>query len=132
MAASDLDGPRWNRRRADADRAFDLFVKTYEAKYPGAASCLAKDRDVLLSFYDFPAQHWQHIRTTNPIESVFATVRLRTKRTKGCGTRIACLTMVFKLMECASRNWRALNGSPLIADVLDGVSFVDGIKQRAA
>ena len=118
--------------RADADRAFDLFVKTYEAKYPGAASCLAKDRDVLLSFYDFPAQHWQHIRTTNPIESVFATVRLRTKRTKGCGTRIACLTMVFKLMECASRNWRALNGSPLIADVLEGVSFVDGIKQRAA
>ena len=107
-------------------------MKTYEAKYPGAASCLAKDRDVLLSFYDFPAQHWQHIRTTNPIESVFATVRLRTKRTKGCGTRIACLTMVFKLMECASRNWRALNGSPLITDVLDGVRFVDGIKQRAA
>ena len=120
------------RSRADADRAFDLFVKTYEAKYPGAASCLAKDRDVLLSFYDFPAQHWQHIRTTNPIESVFATVRLRTKRTKGCGTRIACLTMVFKLMECASRNWRALNASPLIADVLEGVSFVDGIKKQAA
>jgi putative transposase len=118
--------------RADAERAFDLFIETYEAKYPGAAECLAKDRDVLLTFYDFPAEHWLHIRTTNAIESVFATVRLRTKRTKGCGTRLACLTMVFKLMECASKNWRALNGSPLIVDVLDGVSFVDGVKQRAA
>lgn len=118
--------------RADAERSFGLFIETYETKYPNAAACLAKDRDVLLTFYDFPAEHWLHIRTTNAIESVFATVRLRTKRTKGCGTRLACLTMVFKLMECASKNWRALNGSPLIADVLDGVSFVDGVKQRAA
>lgn len=118
--------------RADAERSFDVFVETYEAKYPKAAARMAKDREVLLTFYDFPAEHWLHIRTTNAIESVFATVRLRTKRTKGSGTRVACLTMVFKLIECASKNWRALNGSPLIAEVLDGVQFTDGIKQRAA
>ncbi len=118
--------------KRDAERAFEVFVETYESKYPKAAACLAKDREVLLTFYDFPAEHWVHVRTTNPIESVFATVRLRTKRTKGSGTCVACLTMVFKLMECASKRWRALNGSPLIADVLDGVRFTDGIKQRAA
>jgi putative transposase len=118
--------------RADADKAFDLFVRTYEAKYPKATECLTKDRRVLLSFYDFPAEHWLHLRTTNVIESVFATVRLRTEKTKGSGTRVACLTMVFKLMESASRRWRALNGSPLLADVLKGVVFVDGIKQEGA
>ena len=99
--------------RAAAEKAFDLFVETYEAKYPKATECLAKDRDVLLTFYDFPAEHWVHIRTTNPIESVFATVRLRHAKTKGNGSRTACLTMVFKLMESASKSWRALNGSPL-------------------
>ena len=94
-----------------AHEAFDLFVKTYEAKYPKAVECLAKDREALLTFYDFPAEHWIHLRTTNPIESTFATVRLRTKRTKGCGSRMACLTMVYKLMQSASKKWRLLNGS---------------------
>jgi len=85
-----------------------------------------------LVFYDFPAEHWVHLRTTNVIESVFATVRLRTEKTKGSGTRVACLTMVFKLMESASRRWRSLNGSPLLAEVLKGVVFVDGVKQEGA
>ena len=97
-----------------------------------AAECLAKDRDVLLTFYDFPAEHWVHIRTTNPIESTFATVRLRTRRTKGCGSRIACLTMVFRLAQCAEQHWRALNGSKLFLDVIRGVKFVDGEKKEAA
>jgi len=111
-----------------ANEAFDLFVKTYEAKYPKAVECLVKDRDVLLTFYDFPAEHWGHLRTTNPIESTFATVRLRTKRTKGSGSRTACLTMVFKLMESASKKWRLLNGSQLLPNVIQGVPFVDGIR----
>src|SRR5215468_9398810 len=118
--------------RAEADKAFDLFLRTYEAKYPKATECLAKDRAELLAFYDFPAEHWLHLRTTNVIESVFATVRLRTEKTKGSGTRVACLTMVFKLIESAARRWRALNGSPLLAEVLKGVVFVDGIKQEDA
>lgn len=116
--------------RADADRAFDLFVTTYEAKYPKATGCLAKDRDVLLTFYDFPAEHWIHLRTTNPIESTFATVRLRHRRTKGNGSRTACLTMVFKLMQSASKRWRLLNGSQLLPDVIAGVQFIDGIKHQ--
>ena len=99
------------KARADAEKAFDLFVATYEAQYPKATECLAKDCGALLAFYDFPAEHWRHIRTTNPIESTYATVRLRTVKTKGSGSRVACLTMVFKLMESASRSWRALNGS---------------------
>ena len=118
--------------RAAAMKAFDLFVATYEAKYPKATDCLSKDRDVLLTFYDFPAEHWLHIRTTNPIESVFATVRLRHSKTKGNGTRTACLTMVFKLMESASKKWRALNKSSLIQEMIAGAVFVDGIKQIAA
>jgi putative transposase len=113
--------------RVHANRAFDLFKKTYEAKYPKAVECLTKDRDVLLAFYDFPAEHWIHLRTTNPIESTFATVRLRTKRTKGCGSRIACLTMVYKLMQSASKKWRLLNGTQVLAEVLRGTIFIDGI-----
>ena len=85
-----------------------------------------------MTFYDFPAEHWLHLRTTNAIESVFATVRLRTEKTKGSGTRVACLTMVFKLMESASKRWRGLNGSSLLADVIKGAVFVDGIKQDDA
>jgi putative transposase len=118
--------------RAKAEQAFDLFVKTFEAKYPKATECLSKDRDVLLTFYDFPAEHWRHIRTTNPIESVFSTVRLRHDKTKGSGTRTACLTMVFKLMESASKKWRALNGSALLPEVVKGTVFVDGVKQKPA
>jgi transposase-like protein len=113
--------------REHANQAFDLFRKTYEAKYPKAVECLTKDREVLLAFYDFPAEHWIHLRTTNPIESTFATVRLRTKRTKGCGSRIACLTMVYKLMQSASKRWRLLNGTQVLVEVLRGTIFVDGI-----
>ena len=118
--------------RADAEKAFDQFVATYEAKYPQATECLSKDREVLLSFYDFPAEHWRHIRTTNPIESTFATVRLRTVKTKGSGSRMACLTMVFKLMESASGRWRSLNGSERLQAVLSGAKFVDGIEVKDA
>jgi len=118
--------------RSEGDKAFDAFVEMFEAKYPKAAACLNKDREVLLTFYDFPAEHWAHIRTTNPIESTFATVRLRHRRTKGSGSRVACLTMVFKLMESASKKWRALNGSTLVADVFAGVQFADGVKKTAA
>ena len=118
--------------REKAVKAFDLFVKTYEAKYPKATECLVKDRDELLSFYDFPAEHWVHIRTTNPIESTFSTVRLRHNKTKGSGSRTACLTMVFKLMESASKKWRALNGSELIKEMIAGAVFVDGVKKPQA
>ena len=118
--------------RADADEAFDLFVTTFEAKYPKAAECLTKDRYVLLAFYDFHAEHWIHLRTTNPIESTFATVRLRHRRTKGSGSRTACLTMVFKLALSAEKRWRLLNGSALLPEVIRGVRFVDGIKELAA
>jgi len=118
--------------KADAEKAFDLFIATWQAKYPKAAECLAKDRDVLLTFYDFPAEHWMHIRTTNPIESTFATVRLRTNKTKGCGSRTATLTMTFKLTQSAEQHWRALNGSSLLPDVIKGIQFVDGEKKNAA
>ena len=118
--------------RMAAHEAFDLFVNTYEAKYPQAIVCLTKDRDVLLTFYDFPAEHWGHIRTTNPIESTFATVRLRHKKTKGNGSRRACLAMVFKLCQSAEKRWRRLNGHAFIQDVIVGVTFVDGMKQQAA
>lgn len=118
--------------KAEAEKAFDLFVATYRAKYGKATECLAKDREELLAFYDFPAEHWVHLRTTNPIESTFATVRLRTAKTKGSGSRSACLTMVFKLMESASKSWRLLNGSPLLPKVIAGVRFVDGVEQTEA
>ena len=112
--------------RADAERAFDQFIALYEPKYSAAAECLKKDRDVLLAFYDFPAEHWIHLRTTNPIESTFATVRLRHRRTKGNGSRAACLAMVFKLCQSAARKWRTLNGAKLLPDVIAGVRFIDG------
>jgi transposase-like protein len=118
--------------RAEADKACDLFLATYQAKYPKATECLAKDRSVLLTFYDFPAEHWIHLRTTNPIESTFATVRLRHRRTKGNGSRTACLTMVFKLLQSASQKWRLLNGSQLLPDVIAGVQFINGLKPQTA
>ena len=117
--------------RTEADKAFDLFVAKYEAKYPKATACLLKDRDELLAFYDFPAEHWKHLRTTNPIESTFATVRLRTKRTKGSGSRVACLAMVFKLAQAAERKWRKLDGHRLLGDIIRGVQFKDGTKVAA-
>jgi putative transposase len=118
--------------REEAYKAFDLFVQTYQAKYPRAADCLLKDREQLLVFYDLPAEHWSHLRTTNPIESTFATVCLRTYRTKGPGSREAGLAMVFKLAEHAQKRWRKLNGSPLLEDVIADVQFVDGIRKQAA
>jgi len=118
--------------KAEAEKAFDLFLASYRAKYPKATECLAKDRNALLTFYDFPAEHWAHIRTTNPIESTFATVRLRTKKTKGCGSRIACLTMVFKLAKCAEKNWRRLRGYKLLGKIIEGIKFVDGIIEDVA
>jgi len=118
--------------REEAYEAFELFLATFRGKYPGAVACLEKDRDALLAFYDCPAEHWIHLRTTNPIESTFATVRLRTAKTKGCGSRIACLTMVFKLALSAQRKWRTLNGATLLADVIEGVVFEDGVKKEAA
>jgi transposase-like protein len=117
--------------RDQAHQAFDAFVEAYEAKYPKATECLDKDREELLVFYDFPAEHWIHLRTTNPIESTFATVKLRTRKTKGAGSRLACLTMVFKLAQSAEKKWRVLNGAKLIPDVMQGVCFVDGLKQAA-
>jgi len=118
--------------RKDAESAFDAFARLYRAKYPKAVECLEKDRSELLAFYDFPAEHWCHIRTTNPIESAFATVRLRTKKTKGCGTREATLMMVFKLAQSASKRWKKLRGSELLAEVIKSVRFIDGIKENAA
>ena len=112
--------------RKAALAAYDQFIASYQAKYPKATECLEKDKGWLFTFYDFPAQHWSHLRTTNPIESTFAMVRLRTQRTKGCGSRIATLTMVFKLATQAQQHWRRLNGSELIPKVVTGVIFVDG------
>lgn len=109
-----------------AEKAFDFFVKTYEDKYPKATSCLEKDRDVLLSFYDFPATHWQSIRTTNPIESSFGTIRHRTKKCKGCLSRDGMLHMLFKLGMCAEKKWRRLRGFNHLANVIEGVKFRNG------
>jgi transposase-like protein len=117
-------------KRTDAEQAFDLFLETYQAKYPKATECLSKDRTELLTFYDFPAEHWIHVRTTNPIESTFATVRLRHRKTKGNGSRTACLAMVFKLMQSAEKKWRLLNGAKLLPDVIQGIKFEDGIKSQ--
>ena len=117
--------------RVDAEQAFDNFLATYEAKYPKATECLAKDRDTLLTFYDFPAEHWQHLRTTNPIESTFATVRLRTMKTRGCVSRAGLLAMVFKLVKTAEQNWRVLKGHALLAQVIEGVKFKDGLQEGA-
>jgi putative transposase len=107
-------------------KAYDKFIELYSAKYPKATGCLEKDIDQLFTFYDFPAIHWQHIRTTNPIESTFATVRLRTKRTKGCGSVGATLTMVFKLAREAEKRWRKLRGYKMVFYVMAGEKFIDG------
>ena len=118
--------------RADAEKAFAVFLEKYGAKYPKATECLAKDRTELLAFYDFPAEHWTHIRTSNPIESTFATVRLRHRRTKGSGSRDACLAMVYKLVEHAQDHWRRLNGHQRIPELLAGRRFRDGIIETAS
>lgn len=117
--------------RDDAIKAFDRFLMTYGTKWPGATTCLEKDRSRLLAFYDFPAEHWQHLRTSNPIESTFATVRLRTYRTKGPGSRAAGLAMAFKLARKAESRWRKLNGSEKLQELIDGIVFVDGLRKAA-
>jgi transposase-like protein len=111
----------------EVNQAFERFTNLYRIKYGKAVCCLEKDRDELLAFYDFPAEHWVHLRTTNPIESTFATVRLRHRRTKGNGSRQASLTMVFMLVRQAERHWRRLNGQAQIIQVLEGKTFKDGI-----
>ena len=117
----------------DAVAALDEFNVLYAPKYPKAWECLNKDKDVLLGFYDFPAQHWQHIRSTNPIESTFATVRHRTKRTKGNATRNATLAMVFQLCRQAERHWRRINGYELILKLyMPEIRFVDGLEKKVA
>jgi transposase-like protein len=114
--------------KAQALVAFEQFVAAFGAKYPKAVECLVKDRETLLAFYDFPAEHWIHIRTSNAIESTFATVRHRTDRTKGCLTRDGMLAMIFKLGMSAEKNWRRLRGFEWLAKVIDGVTFRDGIE----
>ena len=116
-------------------KAYDEFISHYSAKYPGATKCLEKDKEQMFNFYDFPAEHWQHIRTTNPIESTFAMVRHRSRQTKGCGSRIATLTMVYKLGTMAEKSWRKLKGFKLLSKVIAGVKFKDGeeiVKKQVA
>ncbi len=118
--------------KADAETALKHFLEKYGAKYPKATECLRKDRDELLAFYDFPAEHWGHLRTTNPIESTFATIRLRHRKTKGNGTRRASLAMMFKLAQSAAKKWRRLRSHEKITLVIEGRSFKDGIMQESA
>jgi putative transposase len=114
--------------KKDALAAFDAFVETWAVKYDKAAECLIKDRDELLAFYDFPAEHWKHLRTTNVIESAFATIRHRTVRSKGCLSNKTALAMIFKLAEAAEKSWRRLDGHNLLSKIILGVKFVDGIE----
>mgnify|MGYP002716762288 CR=1 FL=1 len=118
--------------KAEASAAFDFFVETYRVKYDKAVAKLVKDRAELLTFYDFPAEQWKHIRTSNPIESTFATVRHRTKRTKGCLSRKTGLAMAFKLMMSAQRKWRKLDGQNRLPEIIQGVEFRDGLRQLQA
>jgi putative transposase len=131
-AKADLHQIWMAETRELAYQAFDTFLAKYQAKYPDACDCLRKDREELLTFYDFPAEHWIHLRTTNPIESTFATIRLRHRRTKGSGTRKASLTMMFKLAQAAQKRWQRLHGSEHLPLVLEGRVFVDGVLQDAA
>ena len=114
--------------RAAAEHAFDDFLARYEDKYPKATDCLARDRDELLAFYDFPAAHWTHVRTTNVIESAFATIRHRSSRAKGCVTRQSMLSMIYKMGMSAEKSWRRLRGFRQLAKVIEGVTFNDGIE----
>ena len=121
----------WHAENKDeAERLFSDFIKVYGAKYPKVEQCLVKDRDALLTFYDFPAEHWRHIRTTNPIESTFATVRLRTAKVRGCFSANTVITMAFKLCQCAQERWIRLHRPERLAEVIRGVKFVNGIKEN--
>ena len=127
-AKDDLHAIWMAASRAEAEKAMNGFAAKYDAKYPKAVACLVKDRQALLAFYDFPAEHWQHLRTTNPIESVFATVRHRTVRTKGCLSHKTSMMMVFKLVTAAAKSWRRLRGRNQLPKVIEGVRFTDGIE----
>jgi transposase-like protein len=116
----------------EAEKNFDVFVDLYGAKYPKATECLEKDRDKLLNFYSYPAEHWKHIRTTNPIESTFATVRLRTKKVRNCFSSQTVVTMAFQLCRCAEKRWQKINAVKKLAKVIEGVQFVDGVERIAA
>src|SRR5215467_2999043 len=118
----------WPRPKTDALAAFDAFVETWGVKYDKAVECLIKDRDALLGFYDFPAEHWKHLRTTNVIESSFATVRHRTVRSKGCLSNKTALAMIFKLAEAVEKRWRRLNGHNQLPKIILGIKFTDGIE----
>ena len=118
--------------REEADKSFDHFIEVYERKYHKAVECLRKDREVLLTFYDFPAEHWRHIRTTNPIESTFATVRLRTDKVRSCFSSKTVLTMAFQLCRCAERRWQKINGINQLSKIMAGQKFIDGIEEDAA
>lgn len=117
--------------KTEAETAFDAFIASYKVKYDKAAECLRKDRDALLAFYDFPAEHWKHLRTTNPIESTFATVRHRTIRAKGCLSNTTALAMVFKLVDGAQKSWRRLDGHAQLPKIILGVKFADGLEVTA-
>ena len=114
--------------RASAEVAIDVFAEKYAAKYDKAVECLTKDRNTMLALYDFPAEHWDHLRTTNPIESVFATVRHRTVRTKGSLSSTTARLMVFKLLGAASKTWRRLKGTNQLPKIIAGVRFENGIE----
>ena len=116
--------------KEEAEKAFDRFLDRFGGKYPKAAECLRKDREDLLAFYDFPAVHWIHIRTTNPIESTFSTVRLRTRKTRNCGSRETTLAMVFKLIQSAEKRWKRIKGFDLIGEVIEGIVFKDGVRDK--
>jgi transposase-like protein len=131
-AKADLQDIWMAETKKEATAAFDLFVETYGVKYEKAVGKLIKDRDELLAFYDFPAEHWKHIRTTNPIESIFATVRNRTRKTRGCLNRKTALAMVFRLMMSARKKWRKISGPNRLPEVIQGIAFRDGIKQLQA
>jgi transposase-like protein len=131
-AKQDLHAIYEAENRQEAEAAFDRFVVKYGAKYDKAAACLTKDREALLAFYDFPAEHWKHIRTSNPIESTFATVRLRTDKTKGCLSRQTALAIIFKLAKSAERHRRRLDGSERLGQLVQGTRFRDGEPIQAA
>ena len=124
---SDLQNIHHAETRADAVAAVETFKEKYGAKYAPAVTCLTKDVDALLAFYDFPAEHWDHLRTSNPVESVFATVRHRTVRTKGALSQKTVKLMVFKLVQAASKTWRRLNGRNQLPKLIEGIKFTDGV-----
>ena len=132
VKAADLREIHGAPTRAAAEAAMDVFVEKYGAKYERATTCLTKDRDALLAFYDMPAEHWDHLRTSNPIESVFATVRHRTVRTKGALSQTTAKLMVFKLVMAAAKTWRRLRGENQLPKVVAGVIFRDGTEVTAS